>query len=70
MAVAPGGNPVADMVTRLLNAPPMGGKLSGIAAAPPCDTVKEVVAAVTSNPGVISKPTVGEVDVANAGMPE
>jgi hypothetical protein len=45
--VAPGGRPVADIVTTLLNAPPKGGTWTGTLTDPPCPTSYGVCAAIT-----------------------
>lgn len=47
LAVAPGGSPVADMVTALLNGPPTGGTIIGMLTDPPCANTKGVCGAVT-----------------------
>jgi len=46
-AVAPGGNPVADIVTGLLKAPPTGGTVTLTCTEPPCITNNGAGGAVT-----------------------
>lgn len=47
VAVAPGGSPVAESVTTLLNAPPSGGTVMLMVAAPPGATGTGVVGPLT-----------------------
>jgi hypothetical protein len=70
VTVAPGGCPVADNVTGLLNGPPMDGTITVTVTIPPCATGNGVCGAVTPNAGMIDTDTPTDVDVANTALPE
>src|SRR5271168_542176 len=70
ITVEPGGSPVADMVTRLLNAPPSGGTLTLIITEPPSATRKVVCAAVTAKVVFTVKGTAAEVEGLKLVLPE
>jgi hypothetical protein len=70
VAVAPGGSPLAESVTRLLNAPPNGGTLTLTSTDPPCATGTGVGGAVTVYAVLTVSMSTAEVDPASSVSPE
>lgn len=70
VAVAPGGSPVADIVTTLLNGPPSGGTVMPITTEPPSAAVNGVAAAVTAYATVTVSVSTDEVEVPREVLPE
>jgi hypothetical protein len=69
VTVAPAGSPEAESVTTLSNAPPSGGKVILMVAAPPGATGTGVVGAVTVKAVVTVSLTAEEVEAANPALP-
>jgi hypothetical protein len=69
VALAPGGSPVAESVTTPSNAPPSGGTVMSMVAAPPGATGTGAVGAVTVKEAVTVSLTAEEVEAAKPALP-